>query len=50
MRQSELVFPAWHNSSLAFADFVLREKAKYHNIVTDIDKTFVEMSSLSSQK
>lgn len=34
----------------AFADYVLREKAKYHGIVTDIDKTFVEISSLSSNK
>lgn len=33
-----------------FADFVLREKAKYHGILTDIDKTFVEMASLSSNK
>lgn len=32
------------------ADFVHREKAKYHGIVTDIDKTFVEMAALSSNK
>lgn len=33
-----------------FSDFVLREKNKYIGIVTDIDKTFVEMSSLGEKK
>lgn len=32
---------------LLIPDGILREKAKYEGIVTDIDKTFVEMSSQS---